>query len=480
MATNKNITMKQYNGTSYDTVYPTTTIKQVQGLSDELNSNELPVATIMDSVETEPGKMKGTWLPCDGREVNKMRYPDLANILPESVNLNFRSDSIDMNVDVLANETFGGAQYTLGTMFTECVEYYGDTKLFTCYASYNNYGDYLYRIFYILSNSSENRIIDSGILGYGFITHRVMGGVKYILTDKVVDADETLTHEVLFHFDRQTGEAVIDFESGDEGLSDVNWSSSSLSFACIENVVYSYVIGTGNSGYKIVFAGSIPALFMNPSYQKTVGVDFSDTSTSKTLYTVLNNVFLLYARGRAFYIEDIASGEFNMVLNDPTLNEPILPEDMQTSGNYIYFLPGKNGTLYYFDTITHTVTPLTLQSAQSTRSAVPLTPYRFVVSNNANYVACFSSASPDKKLYYSLIHNNEETEKGSYMLEINGEYTQRNSETNGFVVCECIENNPVDRKITIHILESRSGLVAKVVPNITNTDYYSYIKASLN
>ena len=81
MVVNKNITMKQYNGTDYDTLYPATTIKQVQGLSDELNSNELPVGTIMRSSDTNfPSKMKGTWLPCNGTVIDKTKYPELSSI----------------------------------------------------------------------------------------------------------------------------------------------------------------------------------------------------------------------------------------------------------------------------------------------------------------------------------------------------------------------------------------------------------------
>lgn len=37
MATNKNITMRQYNGTDYDTLYPKTTLNQVEGASTQLN-----------------------------------------------------------------------------------------------------------------------------------------------------------------------------------------------------------------------------------------------------------------------------------------------------------------------------------------------------------------------------------------------------------------------------------------------------------
>lgn len=85
MAIEKNITMRQYNGTDYDTLYPATTVKQVQGLSDELNSNELPVGTIMESTNPNfPNKMKGTWLPCDGSAIDKTKYPELWNATENS------------------------------------------------------------------------------------------------------------------------------------------------------------------------------------------------------------------------------------------------------------------------------------------------------------------------------------------------------------------------------------------------------------
>ena len=81
MAVNKNITMKQYNGTDYDTLYPATTIKQVQGLSDELSGSEFSIGTIMRSVDTNfPSKMKGTWLPCNGLIIDETKYPELSSI----------------------------------------------------------------------------------------------------------------------------------------------------------------------------------------------------------------------------------------------------------------------------------------------------------------------------------------------------------------------------------------------------------------
>ena len=49
MATNKNITMRQYNGTDYDTLYPKTTANQVIGLED------------ISSVKVYTGTIGTTW-----------------------------------------------------------------------------------------------------------------------------------------------------------------------------------------------------------------------------------------------------------------------------------------------------------------------------------------------------------------------------------------------------------------------------------
>lgn len=45
MATNKNITMRQYNGTDYDTLYPKTIASQVEGLED-ISSTKVYTGTI--------------------------------------------------------------------------------------------------------------------------------------------------------------------------------------------------------------------------------------------------------------------------------------------------------------------------------------------------------------------------------------------------------------------------------------------------
>lgn len=53
MATNKNITMRQYNGTDYDTLYPKTTASQVEGLED------------ISSVKVYTGTIGTTWTEND-------------------------------------------------------------------------------------------------------------------------------------------------------------------------------------------------------------------------------------------------------------------------------------------------------------------------------------------------------------------------------------------------------------------------------
>ena len=105
MATNKNITMKQFNGTDYDTLYPKTVASQVDGvyskketLSDGtktaygLDSKAVPddvfakiptffepVGTIKTTVRTDLGDK---WLLCNGANVDPATYPELCEVLP--------------------------------------------------------------------------------------------------------------------------------------------------------------------------------------------------------------------------------------------------------------------------------------------------------------------------------------------------------------------------------------------------------------
>lgn len=111
MATERNITMKQFNGTDYDTLYPKTIASQVEGvynkeetISDSTKTlyglpstavpddafkkmlnkvNETsdtinPVGTIQTTVRTDLGS---NWLLCDGSSFDPTEYPDLADVL---------------------------------------------------------------------------------------------------------------------------------------------------------------------------------------------------------------------------------------------------------------------------------------------------------------------------------------------------------------------------------------------------------------
>ena len=107
MATNKNITMKQFNGTDYDTLYPKTVASQVDGVYNKeetltdgtkaiygLDSKAVPddvfakiptffepVGTIKTTVRTDLGDK---WLLCNGAIVDPATYPELCALLPSS------------------------------------------------------------------------------------------------------------------------------------------------------------------------------------------------------------------------------------------------------------------------------------------------------------------------------------------------------------------------------------------------------------
>lgn len=111
MATERNITMKQFNGIDYDTLYPKTIASQVDGvynkeetisdttkalyglssaavpddafkkMPDKVNETSdtiNPVGTIQTTVRTDLGD---NWMLCDGSSFDPTEYPDLANVL---------------------------------------------------------------------------------------------------------------------------------------------------------------------------------------------------------------------------------------------------------------------------------------------------------------------------------------------------------------------------------------------------------------
>lgn len=97
MAVEKDITMKQFNGTDYDTLYPKTTIDQVNISQDINDYYSLPAGSTFDdvlkkipdsvgniqySVKTA-AQMGDKYLPCDGSALDTAAYPELAALLKD-------------------------------------------------------------------------------------------------------------------------------------------------------------------------------------------------------------------------------------------------------------------------------------------------------------------------------------------------------------------------------------------------------------
>ena len=100
MATNKNITMKQFNGTDYDTLYPKTKVEQVEGaytqqqiladstktmfglgtdaVPDDMWANLVPVGGIL--WYAKDGIPDG-YLKCDGSAISRTDYARLFSII---------------------------------------------------------------------------------------------------------------------------------------------------------------------------------------------------------------------------------------------------------------------------------------------------------------------------------------------------------------------------------------------------------------
>lgn len=100
MASNLNITMKHYNGTDYDTMYPKTNDAQVlltdsskellgitkenASLSDALSDMKQYGAgyAVGDTLTTARTNLGANWLLCNGASISPENYPELTTILP--------------------------------------------------------------------------------------------------------------------------------------------------------------------------------------------------------------------------------------------------------------------------------------------------------------------------------------------------------------------------------------------------------------
>lgn len=147
MATERNITMKQFNGIDYDTLYPKTIASQVDGvynkeetISDttkalyglssaavpddafkkmpnkvnETSDTINPVGTIQTTVRTD---LDDNWLLCDGSSFSPTEYPDLANVLSSETltTKNLLNNTPVQNI-IYANNMWVAATGTAGTM----------------------------------------------------------------------------------------------------------------------------------------------------------------------------------------------------------------------------------------------------------------------------------------------------------------------------------------------------------------------------
>lgn len=102
MSTNKNITMKQYNGTDYDTLYPKTKVEQVEGaytqqqiLSDStktlygLDASAVPddafkkirIDKVGDTLTTARTDLGESWALCNGDYLDATEYAELGSVI---------------------------------------------------------------------------------------------------------------------------------------------------------------------------------------------------------------------------------------------------------------------------------------------------------------------------------------------------------------------------------------------------------------
>lgn len=119
MAENKNFTMKEYNGTDYDTLYPETNSGQVlldSTAKETLNLSGNPTVDdgfneiaaggafrVGDVLTTARTNLGDKWLLCNGDEFDSSEYPDLANILPAP-----SLDNSNLWSESTANKTMSG------------------------------------------------------------------------------------------------------------------------------------------------------------------------------------------------------------------------------------------------------------------------------------------------------------------------------------------------------------------------------------
>ena len=201
MATNKNITMKQFNGTDYDTLYPKTKIEQVEGaymqqqiLSDStktlygldetavpddafksIPSSIEPVGTVKTTLRSD---LSNDWLLANGEPYDTALYSGLKSVIDPNYSVMW--DIIELN---LTNDLFPSTYNDIPILSSRRPGYDGKLKLygeyvyFLCYAYYgNNNNNADYQVFHLgrvkkdfsgdIQISKEVAAFNSGYLYY--------------------------------------------------------------------------------------------------------------------------------------------------------------------------------------------------------------------------------------------------------------------------------------------------------------------------
>ena len=174
MATIKNITMKQFNGMDYDTLYPKTKVEQVEGaytqqqiLSDSTktlygldetavpddvfksipNSIE-PVGTVKTTLRSD---LSNDWLLANGELYDTTLYSGLKSVIDPNYSVMW--DIIELN---LTNSLFPSTYNNIPILSSRSPEYvrklklYGEYVYFLCYAYYgNNNNNADYQVFHL-------------------------------------------------------------------------------------------------------------------------------------------------------------------------------------------------------------------------------------------------------------------------------------------------------------------------------------------
>lgn len=205
----KLITMKEYNGSSYDTLYPKNISGQVILDSTALSILNLPANSTVndgfnhlanggafnvgDILVTSRTDMDDTWLLCNGDTFDSSEYPELENVLSKSVSVLDSSRWSTTTTSVITMYTRdpsyakhqGQLYYCGGRYFCASYPQSDDTKLFYVSSDGKSWSRWL-----VPSNSSYfiRTICDVG--GVAYATIRYGSGSSYLYS---IDNNNSIT-----------------------------------------------------------------------------------------------------------------------------------------------------------------------------------------------------------------------------------------------------------------------------------------------